>query len=1122
MKMRAVKSVRTASRRLGVPAILMAAACLAGAPALAGPPAPHVVTGVVDIQQQGNLLTITNTPGAILEWQRLSIGPDEIMHFIQQGPNSAVLNRVVGQDPTQILGVLQSNGRVFLINPNGIAFGHGAQVNVNGLVASTLGLSNADFKSGSLRFDAGATAGSIANMGAITTPMGGHVYLIAPNIQNNGIITSPQGEVLLAAGRSVQLLDSANPDMIVALSAPEDQAINLGEVIAKGGSIGIHAALINQRGVINADSAVVGENGRIVLKASHDTLLEAGSATSATGAGRGGDIQILGQRVGVTGDARVDASGQSGGGSVLIGGDYQGANPAIPNAQRAFIGRDALISADALDSGDGGTVVVWSDEATRAHGRITARGGASGGDGGLVETSGHYLDVAGIRVDASAASGRSGDWLLDPTDIEVIAGGGDALSSVDEFADPGEVTTIDSDLISSALANVSLQATNNITFSSGVDIVAANVGLTALAGNNIYVNSPITTNGGSVALVANTPGFASGAGSIFTEGPITTNGGGISLAGARITAASLRSGGGAIDLQSESDISLVGEVDAGTGDVKLLAAEQITAVVPIPIVANTLQMTASGGIGDGNGGALLTQVKALNASNSGSGDVIVSNSGGNLSIVDLGGYGIQQSGGGILWLASDGAIGGDGLVSADTLSLQAVGGISLQTNVAMLSAANADSGDISIDNAGPLALGRVEQLPGAAVNSGAIVVQSAGAMTLDESAYVATDSGDIALTSQGRLDVSGTVASNSGAINLTATGSGVPDSGDDLSIYGSVTSTSGDIRLSAGDAIVINPDATVLSTTGVVTQTPNLNVPPPPTLNACIADPMLAGCDSVLPTMNQCIASPALPGCSVVLPSVGACIANPTAPGCSVVLPSLGTCVATPTTAGCSVVLPSLSMCIVNPSTPGCGAVLPSLVTCTANPSASGCSVVLPSLTSCTVNPSAPGCSVVLPSLASCTANPSASGCSAVLPSPASCTANPSASGCGVVLPSLASCTVNPSAPGCSVVLPTLSQCVAAPTLAGCSAVLPTVNQCVAAPTLQGCSFALPPTQQVPDSPIDQASNCVINSITTGSTLTDPGSTANMLVMPSSSDDTAVAGVKTGDKQDVRKKTYCN
>jgi hypothetical protein len=115
-------------------------------------------------------------------------------------------------------------------------------------------------------------------------------------VENSGVISAPNGEVVLAAGRSVQLFDSADPNVQVVVSAPSDQAINLGQIVAQGGRVGVYGALVNQRGVINANSAVRGENGKIVLKASGTTLVEAGSQTSATGSNlnTGGDIVLLG------------------------------------------------------------------------------------------------------------------------------------------------------------------------------------------------------------------------------------------------------------------------------------------------------------------------------------------------------------------------------------------------------------------------------------------------------------------------------------------------------------------------------------------------------------------------------------------------------------------------------------------------------------------------------------------------------------------------------------------------------------------------------------------------------------------------------------------------------------
>ncbi|MGH8670472.1 MAG: filamentous hemagglutinin N-terminal domain-containing protein, partial [Burkholderiales bacterium] len=240
------------------------------------------MAGNASFSQQGNVLDITNSAGAIIHWQSFSIDAGETTRFIQQSASSAVLNRVVGQDPSSILGSLLSNGRVFLINPNGIVFSRGAVIDVAGLVASTLNISGDDFLKGNLSFN-GSPAGGIVNQGTITTPSGGSVYLIAPDIENSGVIASPHGEVILAAGSSIHLADAALPELQVEVQAPQDQVINLGSLVAHSGSIGIYAGLIDQQGRVSADSAVIGENGKIVFKASRDITLAAGSSTSANG-----------------------------------------------------------------------------------------------------------------------------------------------------------------------------------------------------------------------------------------------------------------------------------------------------------------------------------------------------------------------------------------------------------------------------------------------------------------------------------------------------------------------------------------------------------------------------------------------------------------------------------------------------------------------------------------------------------------------------------------------------------------------------------------------------------------------------------------------------------------------
>src|SRR5688572_27310216 len=198
------------------------ACCFAPGLVWANPVGPAVTHGQARFNTHGKTLTITNTPGTIINWKGFSIGAGETTRFVQQSTASAVLNRVVGRDPSAIFGALQSNGRVFLINPNGILFGAGAQIDTAGLVASTLNIMDADFLMGKMRFGNTPGAGPLSNAGEIRTPMGGRVLLISPEgVENTGIIHSPKGEVILAAGKSVELTDSANPEVRVEITAPD-------------------------------------------------------------------------------------------------------------------------------------------------------------------------------------------------------------------------------------------------------------------------------------------------------------------------------------------------------------------------------------------------------------------------------------------------------------------------------------------------------------------------------------------------------------------------------------------------------------------------------------------------------------------------------------------------------------------------------------------------------------------------------------------------------------------------------------------------------------------------------------------------------------------------------------
>ncbi len=395
---------------------------------------------------------MTNSNGAIINWDKFSIKAGETTHFAQTAASSTVLNRVLN-DPTAIYGTLSSNGKVWLVNPAGIMVGPGGRIDTAGFVASTLNISNENFLAGRKLFDNTPGAGNVINQGEIRTPAGGSVYLIGSNVANESIISTPQGETILAAGATVSLVDSATPGVKVDITGAAGNATNLGQITAEAGRIGIAGVIVRNSGTLNA-SSVVEEGGRIFLKASQDAWVDGNGRIVTTGT-KGGKVEVLGNRVAVTGQAQIDASGKEGGGTILVGGDYQGKNPDVANAAVSYLGKDAVLKADATEVGAGGTVIVWADDTTRAHGTISARGGANGGDGGFVETSGKgNLSIVGARVDTRAPMGKTGDWLLDPADISIVSGVfATALGSVFEPLTNSIITDTD---INTALSSSSL------------------------------------------------------------------------------------------------------------------------------------------------------------------------------------------------------------------------------------------------------------------------------------------------------------------------------------------------------------------------------------------------------------------------------------------------------------------------------------------------------------------------------------------------------------------------------------------------------------------------------------------------------------------------------------------
>ena len=604
--------------------------------ALANPTGGQVVSGQATISQPNNSTVLVNQGSnkAVLDWQKFSIGRGESVIFNQPGASSVALNRVLGADPSQIFGTLKSNGSVFLVNPAGVLFAPGANVSVGGLVGSTLSISNADFNAGNYRFANGGNAGSVINQGSVNAN-GGYVALLGPKVGNDGQIIANGGSVGFGAGDKVSLSFGASGMVNVNVDAAAAAATinNKGAVQADGGQVQFVArsadalldTVINNTGTVRANT-LVQKDGRIFLDGGSRGVVSnsGGLQTRGDVAGsKGGSITVLGDKVGIEGAAKIDASGQAGGGTVLVGGNYQGKG-VESNASYTYVSSQASIKADALNNGDGGKVVVWANEKNTFDGSISARGGAQGGNGGFVETSGKNTLRAMGSVDAGAPAGKGGTWLLDPNNISIDAVGANtnATNTATVFSTTDDSAVVSNDLLGKALtggttvkvqtggagtngqsgnitvnstvtasgaATLNLDAQGSIDFTAAGKIVAAvgnklNVNLNAgtksdftspgtnVSGITMVNGSQITTNDGNVTATAKTTGIAlaginTGAGNLT----VTSNGGNISQNSALTVggSATLDAGAGSINLASQSNnIANLGAVSA-TGNVAL-------------------------------------------------------------------------------------------------------------------------------------------------------------------------------------------------------------------------------------------------------------------------------------------------------------------------------------------------------------------------------------------------------------------------------------------------------------------------------------------------------------------------------------------------------------------------
>lgn len=463
----------------------------------------------VKISTIGRNTTIQAPHRSVINWETFSILQGERVEFIQPHTHSSVINRVES-GVTLIDGLLQSNGRVFLLNPNGVLVGKNGIVSCASFLATTLDFDEGRCLGGkAVRFK-GDSNSAIINCGTIEA-LSGDVILLAKAVINEGVLEAKQGIVGIAAAREVLLKPDGAERLFISMRDGEEASIeNRGVIEAARAELkadgNVYRLAINQTGVIEA-TGIAEENGRIVLRAEGGSVSHSGVLCADSG-----EIHLLGDDVTIASGALLDVSGPTGGGEILIGGDYQGSNPDILNAKRVTFEQFASANASATEYGNGGKVILWGEESTAFFGSIESRGGTIQGDGGFVEISSPQALVYKGSSDLRPFNGEYGTLLLDPSQVVISlnATSGIQQSTTGVFVPVAGTANLSATDLTAALGTGNVIVTTQSNFSQPGDMTItdgfiwnAPTTLTLFSDRDVIIgpNESIEANaGGSVVI----------------------------------------------------------------------------------------------------------------------------------------------------------------------------------------------------------------------------------------------------------------------------------------------------------------------------------------------------------------------------------------------------------------------------------------------------------------------------------------------------------------------------------------------------------------------------------------------------------------------------------------------
>ncbi|WP_138498718.1 CHAT domain-containing protein [Nostoc sp. PA-18-2419] len=624
------------------------------------------------VTPNGNRLDITggttSRDGANLfhSFQQFGISPEQIANFKASPALQNILGRITGGNPSIINGLIQVTGgnpNLFLMNPAGFIFGANASLNVPGAftvtTANGIGFGCSWFNAigvndyinlvGNPNGFAFSTSqpGAIINAGNLAVGTGQNLNLLGGTVVNTGQLSAPGGQITVTSVPGQNWVRLSQPGNLLSLeiqplasnsNQPNNWTIPIASLpeLLTVGNTGLTA---------NADGTVQLTGSNVKIPPTPGTSIVSGKVDASSQTG--GTISVLGKRVGVI-DANINTSGTNGGGTVLIGGDYQGKGT-LPNAEQTYVNSNSVINADSNLHGNGGRAIVWGNDTTQFFGKISARGGANSGNGGFVEVSGkNFLTFNGV-VDTFAPKGNFGTLLLDPSTLTIIdgaAGTGDFDATAGNIAfgnaDIG-ANTVSWGAIAASGANINLQATGNITIN---DIIGATPGVTTadgiatlnlgtggsfnLSSQNGSVNfvdptNTIKTNGGAINISAGslllgnldtTTNFSGNSGNVtlsaigdITAGNIIASGQGYSAANITVQSTS-----GGITLNNLDTTNNLGfNINNPAGTVSLTAAGNI--------LTGTINSSSNNATTSGTGGSVVATstngsitIEAINSS----------------------------------------------------------------------------------------------------------------------------------------------------------------------------------------------------------------------------------------------------------------------------------------------------------------------------------------------------------------------------------------------------------------------------------------------------------------------------------------------------------------------------